>query len=130
MWKSVFLSVLPVLRRVRQLEKKLTITEGRLPPVREVLSRFSAKLSEARDFLLKASSTVQETQEKNRASLLKVRRNEVISHQRELLLILSSLLPKHFSFDAGIKIGSGPKMTSRSWIPALLRAKKAGSVRA
>ncbi|XP_061563469.1 laminin subunit alpha-4-like [Cololabis saira] len=65
-----------LLRRVRQLEKKLMVTDSRLPSVREVLSRFSTRLSEAQDFLLKASNTVQETKEKNRAGLLKFHRNE------------------------------------------------------
>ncbi|KAF3844257.1 hypothetical protein F7725_013598 [Dissostichus mawsoni] len=36
-----------LLRRIRQLEKKLIITDGRLPPVREICSRFSSKLSDA-----------------------------------------------------------------------------------
>ncbi|KAM6915336.1 laminin subunit alpha-4 [Xenentodon cancila] len=65
-----------LLRRVRQLEKKLMVTDDRLPSVREILSRFSTRLSEAQDFLLKASSSVQETKEKNRAGLLKFHRNE------------------------------------------------------
>ncbi len=71
--------VFTVLRRIRQLEKKLMITEGRLPPVREVLSRFSTKLSNAQDFVLKAASTVQEADNMNRANILKHQRNEVIS---------------------------------------------------
>ncbi|XP_023286258.1 laminin subunit alpha-4 [Seriola lalandi dorsalis] len=66
-----------LLRRIRQLEKKLMITDGRLPPVREILSRFSTKLSDARGFLQKAASAVQETVDKNRASVLKFQRNEV-----------------------------------------------------
>lgn len=68
----------PVLRRIRQLEKKLVITGSRLPLVREVLSRFSTKLSSAEGFLKKAATTVQETEDKNRASTIKVHRNEVI----------------------------------------------------
>ncbi|XP_039981143.1 laminin subunit alpha-4 [Xiphias gladius] len=66
-----------LLRRIRQLEKKLMITDSRLPPVREVLSRFSTKLSDAQGFLQKAASTVQEAEDKNRASVLKFQRNEV-----------------------------------------------------
>ncbi|XP_041831758.1 laminin subunit alpha-4 isoform X2 [Melanotaenia boesemani] len=65
-----------LLRRVRQLEKKLVITEGRLPSVREVLARFSSRLSEAWDFLLKANITVLETEDKNRLSLFKFQRKE------------------------------------------------------
>ncbi|MED6243517.1 hypothetical protein ATANTOWER_021645 [Ataeniobius toweri] len=73
-----------LLTRIRQLEKKLMNTEGRLPSVREVLSRFSTRVSEARDFLLNAASTVQEAEDKNRASLLKFQRKEVIFHYLDL----------------------------------------------
>ncbi|XP_008283859.1 laminin subunit alpha-4 [Stegastes partitus] len=66
-----------LLRRIRQLEKKLVMTDGRLPSIREVLTRLSSRLSDARGFLLKASSTVQETEDKNRASVLKFQRKEV-----------------------------------------------------
>uniref|UniRef100_A0AAQ4NQ22 Laminin, alpha 4 n=1 Tax=Gasterosteus aculeatus aculeatus TaxID=481459 RepID=A0AAQ4NQ22_GASAC len=66
-----------LLRRIRQLEKKLMITDGRLSPVREILSRLSAKLSDAQSFLQKASGTVQETEDMNRASILKLQRSEV-----------------------------------------------------
>ncbi|CAG5950513.1 unnamed protein product [Menidia menidia] len=65
-----------LLRRVRQLEKKLMITEGRLPSVREVLSRFTTRLTDTQDFLRKAESTLQETERKNRGSILKFQRNE------------------------------------------------------
>lgn len=74
--------VFPVLRRIRQLEKKLMITDGRLSPVREILSRLSAKLSDAQSFLQKASGTVQETEDMNRASILKLQRSEVISKDK------------------------------------------------
>ncbi|XP_040920787.1 laminin subunit alpha-4 isoform X2 [Toxotes jaculatrix] len=72
-----------LLRRIRQLEKKLVNTDGRLPPVREVLSRFSTMLSAAQGFLQKAASTVQETENKNRASLLKFQRNEAKQQRME-----------------------------------------------
>ncbi|XP_047430027.1 laminin subunit alpha-4 [Mugil cephalus] len=65
-----------LLRRIRQLEKKLMMTDGRLPPIREAMLRFYTKLSDARGFLQKAVSTVQETEEKNRNSILKFQRNE------------------------------------------------------
>uniref|UniRef100_A0A3Q1FGE6 Laminin subunit alpha 4 n=2 Tax=Acanthochromis polyacanthus TaxID=80966 RepID=A0A3Q1FGE6_9TELE len=65
-----------LLRRIRQLEKKLMMTDGRLPSIRDVISRLSSRLSDARGFLLKASSTVQETEDKNRASVLKFQRKE------------------------------------------------------
>lgn len=82
----MFSVVFPVLRRIRQLEKKLIATDSRLPSVREVLSRFSSRLSDAQGFLLKAASSVQETEDKNRASVLKVQRHEVISHDPPQLL--------------------------------------------
>lgn len=69
--------VFPVLRRIRQLEKKLIITDGRLPPIRDIFSRLSSKLSDAEGFLQKATSALQETEDRNRASVLKLQRNEV-----------------------------------------------------
>ncbi|XP_068198931.1 laminin subunit alpha-4 isoform X2 [Antennarius striatus] len=65
-----------LLRRIRQLEKKLMITDSRLPPVKEVLFRFSAKLSDAQGSLQKAASSIQETNDRNRASILRFQRNE------------------------------------------------------
>lgn len=65
-----------LLTRVHQLEKKLMITEGRLPSVREILSRFSTRLFEALDFLLNAAGTVQEAEDMNRASRLQFQRKE------------------------------------------------------
>uniref|UniRef100_A0A667Z543 Laminin, alpha 4 n=1 Tax=Myripristis murdjan TaxID=586833 RepID=A0A667Z543_9TELE len=55
------------------------ITDGRLSPVREVLSRFTAKLSDAQGLLQKAATTVQQTEDMNRANVFKYQRNEVIS---------------------------------------------------
>uniref|UniRef100_A0A8C7G945 Laminin subunit alpha-4 n=1 Tax=Oncorhynchus kisutch TaxID=8019 RepID=A0A8C7G945_ONCKI len=69
-----------VLRNVRQLEKKLISTEGRMAPVREVLSRFTKKLSEAQEILQKAANTVQETEDMNKANTVKFQRSEVTSH--------------------------------------------------
>uniref|UniRef100_A0A4W5N9M6 Uncharacterized protein n=1 Tax=Hucho hucho TaxID=62062 RepID=A0A4W5N9M6_9TELE len=69
-----------VLRHVRQLEKKLISTEGRVAPVREVLSRFTKKLSEAQEILQKAANTVQETEDMNKANTVKFQRSEVTSH--------------------------------------------------
>lgn len=68
---------LPVLRRVRQLEKKLMITDNRLLAVREVLARFSDKLSQAQSFLQGAAKHVQEANDHNRANDLKVLRSQV-----------------------------------------------------
>uniref|UniRef100_A0A8D3CMQ7 Laminin subunit alpha 4 n=1 Tax=Scophthalmus maximus TaxID=52904 RepID=A0A8D3CMQ7_SCOMX len=48
-----------------------------------VLSRFSSKLSDAQGFLQKAAGTVQETEDMNRANVLKFHRNEVISHDTQ-----------------------------------------------
>uniref|UniRef100_A0A3B4G0H7 Laminin subunit alpha 4 n=1 Tax=Pundamilia nyererei TaxID=303518 RepID=A0A3B4G0H7_9CICH len=75
-----------LLGRIRQLEKKLMITNSRLPSVREVLSRFSGRLSEAQGFLAKADSNVHEAENKNRASVLKFQRHEVISRDPTQLL--------------------------------------------
>lgn len=61
------------------MEKKLMVTDGRLPPVREVLSRFTTKLSDAQGSLQKAAGNVRETEDRNRANVLKFQRNEVIS---------------------------------------------------
>lgn len=69
-----------VLQRVRQLEKKLMITNGRLLPVREIQSRFFNKLSDAQGLLQRAVSTIQQSEDKNGVNILKFQRNEVISH--------------------------------------------------
>lgn len=72
------LVVFLVLRRIRQLEKKLMITDSRLSPVREILSRFFSKLSDIQGFLQEAATTAQQTVDQNRANSLKFQRNEVI----------------------------------------------------
>uniref|UniRef100_A0A3Q4BIK6 Laminin, alpha 4 n=1 Tax=Mola mola TaxID=94237 RepID=A0A3Q4BIK6_MOLML len=64
------------LRRIHQLDKKLMITDGRLPPVRQVLSHLSTKVSEAQGFLQKAGAVIQETIDQNRANNLKFQRNK------------------------------------------------------
>lgn len=66
-----------LLRRVRQLEKKLMITDNRLPAVREVLVRFTDKLSQAQSLLQGAANHLQETNDRNRANDLKVLRSQV-----------------------------------------------------
>uniref|UniRef100_A0A8C5I567 Laminin subunit alpha 4 n=1 Tax=Gouania willdenowi TaxID=441366 RepID=A0A8C5I567_GOUWI len=68
-----------VLRRIRQLEKKLMMTDNRLLPVREGLSKLSSSLSSAQEILHKAATTVQETEDKNKANSQKLQRKEVIS---------------------------------------------------
>uniref|UniRef100_A0A7N6AD81 Laminin, alpha 4 n=1 Tax=Anabas testudineus TaxID=64144 RepID=A0A7N6AD81_ANATE len=106
--------------RIRQLEKKLVITDNRLPPVREILSRFSTKLTSTQGLLQKAASTVQETEDKNRASIIKVQRNEVISYESLWALPASlpplpaSLLSTHilFSYHAAID-GASQKLTEK-----------------
>ncbi|XP_054618199.1 laminin subunit alpha-4 isoform X2 [Dunckerocampus dactyliophorus] len=65
-----------LLRRIRQLEKKSLITHGHLPPLKSALSNFTTKLSDAQSFLQKAARTIEETQERNRANILKFQRNE------------------------------------------------------
>ncbi|CAB1340378.1 unnamed protein product [Coregonus sp. 'balchen'] len=62
--------------RMRQLEKKLISTDGRVAPVREVLFRFTKKLSEAQEILQKAANTVQETEDMNKANTVKFQRSE------------------------------------------------------
>uniref|UniRef100_A0A3B4FWQ8 Laminin subunit alpha 4 n=1 Tax=Pundamilia nyererei TaxID=303518 RepID=A0A3B4FWQ8_9CICH len=87
-----------LLGRIRQLEKKLMITNSRLPSVREVLSRFSGRLSEAQGFLAKADSNVHEAENKNRASVLKFQRHEVISRDpTQLLQRPTSLSHLHYT---------------------------------
>ncbi|XP_064196061.1 laminin subunit alpha-4 [Anguilla rostrata] len=63
-------------RRVRQMEKKLVSTEGRLSPVRDRFSGFSGKLTDAQDLLQKATGTIRQTEAKNRANLLKFHNSE------------------------------------------------------
>ncbi|CAL9691756.1 unnamed protein product [Knipowitschia caucasica] len=65
-----------MLRRVRQLEKKLGTTDSRLSPIREQLSSLSTQLSQAQTLLQRTLSTLQQTQDKNRVNLLKYQRNE------------------------------------------------------
>uniref|UniRef100_A0A3Q3B6Z3 Laminin subunit alpha 4 n=1 Tax=Kryptolebias marmoratus TaxID=37003 RepID=A0A3Q3B6Z3_KRYMA len=65
-----------LLRRIRQLEKKLMVTKGRLPSITEVMSNFSTRLSEAESFLSDAARAVQDTEDKNKASLLIFNRKE------------------------------------------------------
>ncbi|XP_024147137.1 laminin subunit alpha-4 [Oryzias melastigma] len=65
-----------LLRRIHQLEKKLKVTGNRLAPVRELMSRFSARLTEAQDFLLRATSTLEESKDKNRANIDQLHRKK------------------------------------------------------
>ncbi|KAJ8356010.1 hypothetical protein SKAU_G00188040 [Synaphobranchus kaupii] len=65
-----------IYRRVRQMEKKLVGTEGRLSPVRERFSQFGKKLSDARELLQKAMGTVRQTVGKNRANTAKFHNSE------------------------------------------------------
>uniref|UniRef100_A0A7N8Y598 Laminin, alpha 4 n=1 Tax=Mastacembelus armatus TaxID=205130 RepID=A0A7N8Y598_9TELE len=73
---------------------------GRLPPVREILSRFSTQLSNTQGFLQKAASTIQETEDKNRASILKFQRNEVMSPYTFHCHFLHPSLSQHISHSA------------------------------
>ncbi|KAM3861119.1 laminin subunit alpha-4 [Diretmus argenteus] len=65
-----------LLSRVRQMEKKLMSVDGRLSPVREILSRFATRLSGAQELLQEAVNTVQKTEDTNRANVLKYQRSE------------------------------------------------------
>lgn len=58
-------------------------TDSRLPPIREVLARFSTKLADTEGFLQKATAHIQQTNEQNRANGLKLQRNEVIQTPTE-----------------------------------------------
>uniref|UniRef100_A0A673AYR4 Laminin, alpha 4 n=1 Tax=Sphaeramia orbicularis TaxID=375764 RepID=A0A673AYR4_9TELE len=53
---------------------------GQASDVEDVLSRFSSMLSDAQGLLQKASNNIQQTQDRNRANILKFQRSEVISH--------------------------------------------------
>ncbi|KAM7367556.1 hypothetical protein PAMP_013845 [Pampus punctatissimus] len=87
-----------LLRHIRQLEKKLTTTNGRLRPIKEVISRFTTKLSDAEGFLQKAASTVRETEDTNQASILKFQRKEA-KQQR--------LTEDHAAINDTLEIASG-----------------------
>ncbi|KAI7799330.1 Laminin [Triplophysa rosa] len=65
-----------LLRRVRQLEKTLMTTHGRLSPVREVLGRFTSRLFQAQDLLNKADDDLMLT-------LLKYSNNQLQLQRRQ-----------------------------------------------
>nr|XP_061806832.1 laminin subunit alpha-4-like [Nerophis lumbriciformis] len=65
-----------LLRRIRQLEKKSVITNGHLSTIKMALSNFTTKLSESESFLQNATSTIDETKDKNSGNVLKFQRNE------------------------------------------------------
>ncbi|KAG9347438.1 hypothetical protein JZ751_005005 [Albula glossodonta] len=71
-----------ILRRVRQMEKKLISTEGRLSPVQDTLSQFSNKLSDAQDLLHIAVNTIRQAEAKNKANLVKFQRSETLIQQQ------------------------------------------------
>uniref|UniRef100_A0A671UK79 Laminin, alpha 4 n=1 Tax=Sparus aurata TaxID=8175 RepID=A0A671UK79_SPAAU len=75
--------------QVLYIHTKWICKYGRLPPVREDLSGFLTKLSDAQEFLHSAASTIQETDNRNRANILKFQRNEVISHDPPTVLLKS-----------------------------------------
>lgn len=76
---SAFICMIVVLRRVRHFEKTLMTTQGRLSPMREVLGRFTSRLSQAQDLLNKAEDTLQQTLNKYKTNQLKLQRREVPS---------------------------------------------------
>lgn len=69
-----------VLRRVRQLEKTIMTTQGRLSPVREVLGRFTSKLFQAQDLINKADDALLQTLLKYKNNQLKLQRRQVSSY--------------------------------------------------
>lgn len=77
-----------MLRHVYQLEKKLKVTESRLPLVRDILSRFSTRLSDAHDLLQRANDMIDNVRNRNQANVLKFQRKEVsvscLSHKCSL----------------------------------------------
>ncbi|CAF93655.1 unnamed protein product, partial [Tetraodon nigroviridis] len=58
-------------------------TDSRLPPVKEILSRFNAKLSDAQGFLQNATTAIQQTTDQNTANSFKFQRHE--AKQQRLL---------------------------------------------
>ncbi|XP_063079180.1 laminin subunit alpha-4 [Engraulis encrasicolus] len=64
-----------LLRSVRQLEKRLVSTEGRISPVREAVSAVSSKLSQAEELLAQAQTTNAQTDRMHRDNLLKLQRS-------------------------------------------------------
>ncbi|XP_076129263.1 laminin subunit alpha-4 [Alosa pseudoharengus] len=65
-----------LLRRVKQLEKRLMSTEGRVSPMREAVSRFSSRLSQAEELLAQAQTTNTQTRQRHQANVLKLQRNK------------------------------------------------------
>ncbi|KAG1933974.1 laminin subunit alpha-5 [Pimephales promelas] len=65
-----------LLRRVRHFEKTLMTTQGRLLPMREVLSRFTSRLFQAQDLLNKADDTLQLSLDKYKTNQLNLQRRE------------------------------------------------------
>ncbi|XP_051952446.1 laminin subunit alpha-4 isoform X1 [Xyrauchen texanus] len=70
-----------LLRHVRQLEKTLMTTKGRLSPVWEVLGRFNSKLSQAQGLLNNAEDSLQQTLSKYKTNQLKLLRREAQQHR-------------------------------------------------
>ena len=70
----------PVLRRVRQLEKKLVSTAGRVEPAREILSRFGSKLTQTQGLLEASGLQVAAAQAQDLASTLRAQRSQVGPH--------------------------------------------------
>lgn len=70
-------------------------TDSRLPPVREILSRFNSKLSDAQGFLQNATTAIEQTTDQNRANSLKFQRHEVISHMGPCGIAPSNLRNTH-----------------------------------
>ncbi|XP_076872800.1 laminin subunit alpha-4 isoform X2 [Brachyhypopomus gauderio] len=71
-----------LLRRVRQLEKRLLVVEGHVPAVGDLLKRLTSKLSHAQTLLHKAHDTLQQMHSTNTANQLRLRRKE--DQQRRL----------------------------------------------
>ncbi|CAL8395487.1 unnamed protein product [Arctogadus glacialis] len=66
-----------LLRRVRQLEKKLVSTAGRVEPAREILSRLGSKLTQTQGLLEASGLQVAAAQAQDLASTLRAQRSQV-----------------------------------------------------
>ncbi|NP_001034154.1 laminin subunit alpha-4 precursor [Danio rerio] len=65
-----------LLRRVRSFDRNLMTTQGRLPPMQEVLGRFTSKLLQAQDLLSKAEDALKQAINKYKSNQLKLQRRE------------------------------------------------------
>lgn len=70
-------AVCVVLQNVRQMEKSVLLTEGRLPAIRELIKRFSLGLTHGQNHLHKAHDMLQQTHNTHTHNLHHLQRREV-----------------------------------------------------